>query len=33
MKSSGGGIVIVPPHLTPDDCQSAYVFKISNILK
>ena len=33
MKSSGGDSVIVPPRLTPDDCESAYVFKISNILK
>ena len=31
MKSSGGDAVIVPPKLTPDDCQSAYVFKVSNI--
>jgi alpha-L-fucosidase len=33
MKSSGGDTVIVPPRLTPDECQSAYVFKVSNILK
>lgn len=33
LKSSGAGILIVPPRLTPDDSQSAYVFKISNILK
>lgn len=33
MKNSGGGIVIVPPRLTPEDYQNAYVFKISNILK
>ena len=33
MKSQGGGIVIVPPRLTPDDHQHAYVFKITNILK
>lgn len=33
IKSSGGDSVIVPPRLTPDDRGSAYVFKISNILK
>jgi len=33
MKSSGGSTVIVPPRLTPDDKQSAYVFKITNIFK
>jgi alpha-L-fucosidase len=33
MKSSGESTVIVPPRLSPDDKQSAYVFKISNIFK
>jgi alpha-L-fucosidase len=33
MKISGGDAVIVPPRLTPDECQNAYVFKISNVLK
>jgi alpha-L-fucosidase len=33
MKSSGENTVIVPPRLTPDEKQSAYVFKISNIFK
>ena len=32
LKSSGGNLTIVPPALTPDDNQLAYVFKISNIL-
>jgi alpha-L-fucosidase len=32
IQSSGKGIVISPPRLTPDDSQLAYVFKISNIL-
>jgi alpha-L-fucosidase len=31
-KSSGSGIVISPPVLTPDDNQLAYVFKITNAL-
>ena len=31
-KKSGTGSVIVPPNLTPDDYQPAYVFKLSNIL-
>jgi alpha-L-fucosidase len=31
-KNSGNGISIVPPVLSPDDFQYAYVFKISNIL-
>lgn len=33
VKRSGNGIVIVPPELTPDDFQQAYVFKLSNIIK
>ena len=33
MKSSGGNTVIVPPGLSPDDYQPAYVFKLTNILK
>lgn len=33
LRSSGGNATIVPPRLTPDDYQPAYVFKISNILK
>jgi alpha-L-fucosidase len=33
LRSSGGSTTIVPPRLTPDDYQPAYVFKISNILK
>jgi alpha-L-fucosidase len=31
-RHSGNTLVIVPPDLTPDDYQPAYVFKISNIL-
>ena len=30
-KRSGNGIVIVPPELTPDDYQLAYVFKYNLI--
>jgi alpha-L-fucosidase len=33
VKKSGGGVIIVPPHLTPDDYQLAYVFKLADILK
>ena len=33
LRSSGGNTTIVPPRLSPDDYQPAYVFKISNILK
>jgi alpha-L-fucosidase len=33
VKRSGNGIMIVPPELTPDDFQQAYVFKLSNIIK
>lgn len=33
MKSSGGNTVIIPPKLSPDDYQPAYVFKLTNILK
>lgn len=32
-KKSGDTIVIVPPDMTPDDYQLAYVFKLSNVLK
>jgi alpha-L-fucosidase len=32
VKRSGSGIVIVPPKLTPDDFQQAYVFKLSNVI-
>ncbi len=31
VKGTSGGITIVPPALTPDDYQPAYVFRISNI--
>jgi alpha-L-fucosidase len=33
MKSTGGNTVIIPPKLSPDDYQPAYVFKLTNILK
>jgi len=32
LQSSGRGIVIIPPVLTPDDNQLAYVFKITSVL-
>ncbi|MDP4222193.1 MAG: alpha-L-fucosidase [Bacteroidota bacterium] len=32
LKRTGEGVVIVPPVLTPDDYQMAYVFRLSNIL-
>jgi len=31
-KTAGGNLIIIPPVLTPDDNQLAYVFKISNAL-
>ena len=33
LKAGGSNLIIVPPSLTPDDHQLAYVFKIINILK
>ncbi|MFZ0281396.1 MAG: alpha-L-fucosidase, partial [Bacteroidales bacterium] len=33
LKQSGNGVVIVPPKLTPDDYQPAYVFRLTNVLK
>ncbi len=33
LKQSGESVVIVPPKLTPDDYQPAYVFRLSNVLK
>lgn len=33
IRSSGGSTTIIPPRLTPDDYQPAYVFKISNMLR
>jgi len=32
-RNSDGNLLIIPPRLTPDDYQPAYVFKISNILR
>jgi len=33
MKAQGGSITIVPPRLSPDDYQPAYLFRLSNILR
>jgi alpha-L-fucosidase len=32
-KDSGGNLTIIPPQLTPDDYQQAYVFKVSDIIE
>jgi hypothetical protein len=33
LKSSGANLTIIPPALTPDENQLAYVFKVSGVWK